>query len=107
MKKPDNTVKFADRIPNDNVPIPVYETAEEAAVAVQEEASRSNVSPTALMATARNGYGSGDGSTHAAGGITASKRVPTLGIPSGSSEELRSDSRGLSDDDDGEDEDLD
>lgn len=87
MKKPENSVKFPERIKRDNVSQKVYETVEEAGVEAVRQAAEANVSPSSVMVTAKNGYATGDGVLHSAKGITASKRVPQPSIPGNSLEE--------------------
>lgn len=74
MRKPENTVKFPEKIKRDSPILSGKKTREEAIAEVTAEAERRNVSPTALMATFDDGYVTGDGEVHSANGVTAEPR---------------------------------
>lgn len=81
-----NTVKFPEKIKKDNPPVKIFDTVQEASVEAVRQAAESNVSPSSVMVTAKDGYATGDGAVYAAKGITASPRVPKPAIPGSGSE---------------------
>ncbi len=71
-KKPANTKKQFPDMPEAGSPTNiVHQDLASAAKAAEAEAKKHNVMPTAIMHSAPEGYVTGDGNEHSAGGIDA------------------------------------
>ena len=71
MRKPENTVKFPEKVGRNVSQVKTFETVEEAVAEAKAQAAAANVPPSSIMVSFRDGYVTGDGEVHAANGVAA------------------------------------